>query len=135
MARLTSILLNNLANTGRFVEAHALEPRIFADRSDAATAERDPTISAFAYRGLPHASLGRMEEARQTYALSREAMHAEGNDLEGGLTTLDELRFVALAYRADDVSGRQHLASEAERLSYGHAAIKRISPRGAGDYR
>jgi DNA-binding CsgD family transcriptional regulator len=112
------LLLNNLANTGRFAEAHAIEPRIFADRSDAATAERDPTVSAFAYRGLgfTHASLGRMEEARQAYDLSREAMHAEGNDLEGGLTTLDELRFVALAYRADDVSGRRHLASEAERL-------------------
>jgi DNA-binding CsgD family transcriptional regulator len=89
--------------------------------------------AAFAHYGLgiAYAALGRLDEARQAFARSRDLFAEYDHHTLVAFTLLNELEDVALSYDAADPTARRRVAAEAEAgLSRAGGALRPgVSPR------
>ncbi|CAA9531128.1 MAG: hypothetical protein AVDCRST_MAG73-962 [uncultured Thermomicrobiales bacterium] len=123
-----------LASAGRLDEAAELGER-FADLlSTIVDAGRGSRASlAFAHHGLgiAYAALGRPDQARAVWSLSRESFRGNDHHVLVAFTALNEGRDVAVTYGAADPDARRRLAAEAEAAlgRAGGALRPGVSPR------
>jgi DNA-binding CsgD family transcriptional regulator len=116
------ILVGFLAGTGQYTEAIRIGERTARGAA--------PGVEVSHGLGIAYAGLGRPEAAASAFARARDGYHALGQSLSAGESTLDELRWATIPFRADHPTERARLAAEAEDAwTRAQGALDELPPR------
>jgi DNA-binding CsgD family transcriptional regulator len=112
-------LIAALARGGRLAEARAQGEAYLAKVTDPASTPGELGAIADAHNGLSlaYAYLGEPGLARQSYAAAISAYQASGDHPIALYNLLEQLMYLALPYRADDLAERERVAAAAERTA------------------